>query len=137
MPGFISITASNEVFYKGKVCQPGSTKFTAQVSNAASTAFVVLFVRFKSKLTGSTSEWTSITMQSNAVPGSFSHELFPLEMKALDYFENAWVEYQLVSTDANSNELGRTDIFTERLTLSECVPTPTAIESITPTVMVP
>jgi len=136
MPGFISVSVSDEVFYKGKKCLPSSVKFMAQAANPANTAFVVLFVRFKSKQTGSTSEWTSITMQSLGI-GTFTHDLIPLEMKGVDYFENAWVQYQLVATDANSNKLGRTDIFDERLTLLECVPTPTPIPPITPTVLVP
>jgi hypothetical protein len=136
MPSFVSISVSNPEFYKGKECPPSSVIFTAQ-AGSPNVVFVVLFVRFKSKLTGTTSEWTSITMQSSNIPGSFTHELVPLEMKALDYFENAWVQYQLVSTDANSNPIGRTDIFDERLTLLECVPTPTSTITITPTVLVP
>jgi hypothetical protein len=63
--------------------------------------------------------------------------LVPSEMKAVDLFENAWVQYQLVVTDANSNQIGKTDVFSERLTLLECVPTPVPTESVTPTALVP
>jgi hypothetical protein len=137
MPGFVSISVDVPEFYKGTECLPVSVKFTAQVANPANVAFVVLFVRFKSKQTGSTSEWTSIPMQKIGV-GTFVHDLVPLEMKAVDYFENAWVQYQLVATDANSvNQVGRTEVFSERLSLLECVPTPVPTASITPTVLVP
>lgn len=128
IPGFVSVSASEEVFYKGSKCQPASVQFKAQASDAANTAFVVLFVRFKSKQSGVTSEWTSITMQTNGI-GTFTHELFPLEMKAVDGFENAWVQYQLVATDANAKQIGRTGIFDERLSLLNCAPTPTAAPS--------
>jgi hypothetical protein len=134
-PGFVSISVSDDEFYKGKDCAPVSTKFVAQVSDAMNTRFVVLFVRFKSKQTGVTSEWTSIAMDNTGV-GTFTHDLVPLEMIAVDLFENAWVQYQLVATDANSDQVGRTDIFDERLTLLECVP-PTPFPSITPSVSVP
>jgi hypothetical protein len=136
MEGFLSISVSDEQFYKGKNCLPVSVKFTAQVADPAYTAFVVLFVRFKSKQTDTKSEWTSIAMQNIGV-GTFSHDLVPLEMKAVDLFENAWVQYQLVATDSNSKQVGRTDIFSERLTLLECVQTPTPTVSVTPTVLVP
>ena len=107
------------------------------MADPANTAFVLLFVRFKSKQTGATSEWTnSIAMQSIGV-GTFEHDLIPSEMKAVDLFENAWVQYQLVATDAHSNKLGKTDIFSEKLTLLECVPTPVPTASVTPTVLVP
>jgi hypothetical protein len=136
MEGFVSVSVSDEVFYKGKDCQPVSVKFTAQVADPANTPFVVLFVRFKSKQSGATSEWTSIAMQGIGV-GTYAHDLVPAEMKALDLFENAWVQYQFVSTNANSKEVGRTDTFSERLTLLECVTTPTPTVTITPTVLVP
>lgn len=137
MKGFVSVAVSDAEFYKGKKCPPVSTKITAQVSDLANTAFVVLFVRFRSKLTGATSEWTSIGMQPAGTPGFYTHELVPLEMKGLDAFENAWVEYQIVATDPNTKEVGRTGIFKEQLTLLECVVTPTPTASITPTVLVP
>ena len=137
MPGFFSISVSDEAFYKGTECLPLSVKFTAQVADPVNVAFVLLFVRFKSKQTGVTSEWTdSIIMQSISV-GTFTHDLVPLEMKGRDYFENAWVQYQLVAQDSNSKELGRTDVFSERLTLLECVLTPVPTASVTPTVLVP
>lgn len=135
MTGFVSITTSSEVFYKGKECQPTSVKFTAQVTNPTSVSFVLLFVRFKSKLTGVTSEWTdSIAMQSIGA-GTYLHDLVPLEMKAVDSFENAWVQYQLVSTDSHGKKVAKTDIFDERLALLDCVANPTV--SMTPTVMTP
>jgi hypothetical protein len=136
MEGFISISVSDEQFYKGKECMPVSVKFIAQVADPVNTAFVTLFVRFKSKQTGTKSDWTSIAMQSIGV-GTFAHDLVPSEMKAVDLFENAWVQYQLVVTDANSNQMGKTDVFSERLTLLECVPTPVPTESVTPTALVP
>jgi hypothetical protein len=137
IPGFISISVSDKEFYKGKECLPVSVKFTAQVADIGKTAFVLLFVRFKSKQTGVTSEWTnSIAMQSIGV-GTFAHDLIPSEMKAVDFFENAWVQYQLVATDAKSNEIGKTEVFSEQLSLLNCVPPPTPTVSITPTVLVP
>lgn len=137
MPGFVSVSVSDEAFYKGKACLPVSVKFTAQVADPPRVAFVLLFVRFKSKQSGATSEWAdSIAMQSIGA-GTYTHDLIPSEMKAVDSFENAWVQYQLVATDSNSKKVGKTDIFSERLTLLECVPTPTPTESITPAVLVP
>lgn len=137
MTGFVSVAVSDAEFYKGTQCQPASTKFTANVADAAGTAFVVLFVRFKSKQTGTTSEWTSIGMSPSGIPGIYTHDLVASEMKAVKLFENAWVQYQLVATNAGSREVGRTDIFSERLTLLECVITPTPEPSITPTVLTP
>jgi len=133
IPGFVSISTSSEVFYKNKECMPVSVKFTAQVAEPKSVAFVTLFVRFKSKLTGTSSKWTSIPMESSGAPGVFTHDLVPEEMKAVDIFDNAWVQYQLVSTDSNTTQV-KTSIFAERLALlQKCVATPTVPAPITPT----
>jgi hypothetical protein len=137
IPGFVSISVSAEEFYKGKDCQPASVNFTVQVADPASVSFVLLFVRFKSKQSGATSEWSnSIAMQSIGV-GTYTHDLISTEMKAVESFENAWVQYQLVATDSNSKKVGRTDVFSERLTLLECILTPVPTATITPTVLVP
>ena len=125
MQGFVKVSISDAEFYKGEACLPISVKFTAQVSDIGNTAFVLLFVRFKSKQTGATGEWAdSIAMQSTSA-GTYVHDLITSEMTGLGYFINAWVEYQLVATNSNSDEIGRTGIFSERLTLLECEATPT------------
>jgi hypothetical protein len=136
MRGFVTAFTSEREFFKGGPCQPVSVKFTAQASNPGGTAYVQLFLRFKSRQTGSTSEWTSITMQSIG-GGTYIHDLKAGEMKGVDYFRNSWVQYQFVATDAGINEIGRTDIFDERLSMLECVPTPAPSDTVTPSVTAP
>lgn len=136
MDGFISIVVSETEFYKKGVCEPTSVNFTAQVANPASAAYVVLFVRFKSKYTGVTSEWTSITMKTLG-GGTFTHELFGEDMKSVDGYKNSWVQYQFVTTNSSRREIGRTATFSERLTLLDCVPTPTLEIVPTATVLKP
>jgi hypothetical protein len=133
--GFVTVFISAEEFYK-KGCEPGSVKFTAQVAKPAEAIFVVLFVRFKSKQTGNISDWTSIGMQPLG-NGTFTHDLVPDEMKSLDLYQNAWVQYQLVTTNLDANELGRTAIFSEKLTLLNCSPTATPTVEPTATVLKP
>jgi hypothetical protein len=79
------------------------------------------------------SKWTSIAMDKQTLgAGTFTHELIPLEMKAVDSFENAWVQYQLVATDFVSKQVAKTDVFTEKLALMNCVPTSVPITAIAP-----
>jgi len=131
MRGFVTAFTSEKEFFRAGECVPTTVKFTAQVANPAATAFVQLFLRFKSRQSGATSEWTSITMQSIG-GGTFIHDLKAEEMKGVDFFRNSWVQYQFVATDSGINEIGRTDIFDERLRLLECIPTPVPSESAVP-----
>ena len=136
MTGFLAVNVSEKEFYKGNQCQPTSVKFTAQVSDIINTAYVDLFVRFKSKQSDAASEWTRISMDTIGA-GTFLHDLTAEEMKGGVSFQNPWVQYQFVATKANAREIGRTDIFSERLSLLECKPTPTPTLSPTPTVLKP
>lgn len=135
MTGFVAVFSNATEFYK-KGCEPGTVKITAQVADAAAVRFVVLFVRFKSKQTGTTSKWTSIGMGTLGA-GTYTHDLLPDEIKAVEIFKNAWVEYQVVATDGDAKELGHTAVFSEKLTLLECVPTPTGTIEPTATVLKP
>lgn len=91
---------------------------------------------FKSKQTGTTSKWTSIGMGTLGA-GTYTHDLLPDEIKAVEIFKNAWVEYQVVATDGDAKELGHTAVFSEKLTLLECVPTPTGTNEPTATILKP
>ena len=137
MKGFVTVILSNPEFYKAGECQPTSVKITAQASDFFSTFYVVLFVRFKVKQSDIKSEWTRIAIPSRDYSGTFTHDLVPEELKSVDLYHNAWVQYQFVAFNSKDIEIGRTGIFAERLTLLDCVPTPTVTVTPTPTVLKP
>jgi hypothetical protein len=130
LDGFAYINLSVREFYIGD-CEPSEVKFTAQAANAYATAFVVLFVRFKSITTGATGPWTDIAMINNGA-GTFAYTLVPDEMKGVNSFQNPWVQYQLVAADANGGQIGRTQIFDELLALKNCPLTPFPTATSTP-----
>lgn len=126
LEGFAWVKLSTNEFYLGR-CEPASVEFTAQVAQPDKAPFVVLFVRLKSVVTGSTSRWTDLGM-TNLGAGTFTHTLVPDEIKSLSSFEQPWVQYQLVAAAAGGKEVGRTQIFDELLRLKNCpltaTPTP-------------
>ena len=136
MKGFLRVNVSGPEFYKGQECQPTSVQFTAQVSDVLNTAYVLLFVRLKSKQSGVTGDWADSIKMKTIGAGTYVHDLVTMEMKGVPSFQNAWVQYQFVATNDKGREIGRTDIFSERLTLLECKPTPTPEVSPTPTVLI-
>lgn len=129
--GFAGVNTSSIAFYKGKGCDPTSVKFTAQTNAKMKAAYVVLFVRLASKSSGAKSEWTSITIPNDG-SNIFTHTLLPDEIKAVDNFENPWVQYQFVATSNSGAEVGRTGVFEEFLSLLRCVPTETPTATQTP-----
>lgn len=135
MEGFVSILASDPVFYYGEGCEPKSVKFTVQTSDVGAT-FVVLFTRFISRTSGAKSAWTSITMD-NGGAGVFTHVLTPQEMIAVDSYTDPWVQFQFVATSASSKEVGRTGFFDKQLSMLTCSQTDTPTPLPTPTVLKP
>jgi hypothetical protein len=129
MQGFVFVTASIPEFYKGTGCQPSSVRITAQ-AGLSDTTHVLLFVRFKSLQSERVSLWTTIDMQTIGA-GTYVHDLISTQMKEDQFFQNAWVEYQIVATNSAGKEIGRTDIFKEKVKMSTCVPT---LPSTPPTV---
>ncbi len=124
MEGFTAVMISDNEFYKGRKCDPSFVKLTAQVLDRDRTAYVLLFVRFRSLTSGNASEWTSISMQTIGA-GTYVHDLYSDEMKNDAFYTTAWVEYQFVATTSDATEIGRTAIFKEKLTMLPCTTTPT------------
>ncbi|GAB4537946.1 MAG: hypothetical protein Fur002_00590 [Anaerolineales bacterium] len=131
MDGFVGIKTSSIVFYRSGDCEPSSVTFTVQTANSVKAEFVVLFTRFVSRATGAQSAWTSITMKNEGL-NTFSYELKPAEMKAVDSFTDPWVQFQFVATNKKSVEVGRTGIFDKQLALLACLPTETPTPTATP-----
>lgn len=124
LDGFVSVTTSLTEFYKAGECEPSTVRITAQAADITNTAFVLLFVRFKSMAAERTGKWTIIYMDTIGA-GTYLHDLSTSEIREDAYFTTSWVEYQIVATTQSGKEIGRTDIFKERLTMLACVPTAT------------
>lgn len=124
MEGFVSVNISLTEIYKDKGCFPAVVRISAQLNSTVNVAHVLLFARFKSLKAERAAKWTTIEMQPLGA-GTFIHDLASSQMLDDAYFETSWIEYQVVSTTKGGVEVGRTDIFKERLKMLECIP-PTA-----------
>lgn len=122
--GFISIAISLTEIYKAKGCEPSVVRVTAQVVDSTTASYVLLFTRFKSKTAERVGKWTKFDMIPLGA-GTYIFDLSSEQIKDDAYFETAWIEYQIVSTSKAGSEIGRTDIFKERLTMLACDPNAT------------
>ncbi|MDD2923288.1 MAG: hypothetical protein PHQ36_13465, partial [Anaerolineales bacterium] len=102
MEGFVSIKISSNVFYRGNDCEPTSVKFVVLTANSAKADFVVLSTRFISRATGVKSNWSGITMLGDGL-GTYTYELLPEKMEAINAYIDPWVQFQFVATDKKGN----------------------------------
>ncbi len=133
--GFLSINAPSGNLSLSQACGPVSAKFTVQASDPIRTEYVTLFVRLRSKATDKVSDWTNIEMEKLGA-GTFTHELAAAEIQGTEFFKDPWLEYQIVATTISRREIGRTDIYKEKLTLLTCEPTQTPTATLSPTATV-
>lgn len=124
MQGFVFVNVSTSEFYKNRECEPSFVKITAQ-AGLPETAYVLLFTRFKSLTSERASRWTKFDMQTIGA-GTYVYDVYSDQMLEDAYFQNAWLEYQIVATNVSGKEIGRTDIFKEKVKMLTCIPpTPT------------
>lgn len=131
MPGFVFVSASVSEIYKSGQCEPSKVKITAQVFDQNAVKYVLLFARFKSLTSQRASKWTNIPMETIGA-GTYIHELSSDQMLEDAYFQTSWIEYQIVATTASGKQIGRTDIFKEKVKMLECVSTPTLTATVKP-----
>jgi hypothetical protein len=83
----------------------------------------LLFYRLRYKTSGDRTDW------NNGVPmfpseGNFIYDLSAASLTDFNQFKEpvAWVQFQLVALSADGTVIGRSDVFTDRLTISTICP---------------
>ena len=115
--GFLSLEQSVDLFYWGP-CDPHAVSITVQVADTTRVFSVVIFLKYRNRSTGSTTGWNQGFSMDGVGGGTYTIVLDGQEMGV--YPDSSWVMFQIVATDVNSNELARTAVFPESLTLSKC-----------------
>jgi hypothetical protein len=120
--GFASVLFSYHVLYWDEgPCMPREIKISAFVVDTVNTDKVLLFMRLRSKLnTLDITEWGAGAMMIKADNGSFNYDVHTWNLKQYYYYPNAWLEYQLVAFTEDMEEIGRTQVYDQNITLSRC-----------------
>lgn len=116
---FSSVNLSAQVF--STVCEPKTVRF--EVSADPTVYSVVLFLRLNYKTAGDYTPWNE-GIAMNPGGGKFTYDL---KAANLPYFSPqkdpvAWVQFQLIATARGGAILGRSEVFTNKLTLSAICP---------------
>lgn len=117
--GFLGLYLSGDQLFWGG-CQPSEVQISIQAANPGATAHVTLFTRLESKATGADNGWDSGTLMPKTAVGTFSLLLKAEEVRGHDNFNLAWVNFQIVATDARSRTIGKTPVYTRELSLARC-----------------
>jgi len=114
--GFESIVLSGDQIFLGS-CGPSEVTFNVQVTSPDKIESVVIFLRRRDKVTGEETGWNRGDTLEDQGDGHFT---YVLKSSQLGDHNNNWILYQLVGTDDSNENLARSPVFAESLTLLTC-----------------
>ena len=119
-PGFLSVSISDNKIFWGN-CTPNKSRITAKVEDPDEVISVVIFTQVKSMKKEDYTPWTTGNVMFNHRDGMFSYTMIGSEIEGHNHYKNSWVRFQLVATNIEGEEVGRTQIYTEVIDLSPCM----------------
>jgi hypothetical protein len=119
-PGFESVNVSQSRLYWGS-CKYNRTAISAVVEDPQDVISVVIFVRVKSAEKEDYTPWTTGDVMFNHGNGRFSYLLRGSAIEGHNHYKKSWVFFQLVATDNKGEEVGRTRVYTNAISLEPCM----------------
>lgn len=111
--------SSTQVYYNNNACGPRQLTLSVVVSDPQVYS-VFLFVRLKEKSSGDKTDWNDGIPMSAQGNGTFQTTLLTQDIPGYAAYAEAWLQYQFVATDAQQNNLARSPVYAETITLSKC-----------------
>lgn len=118
--GFTSVTISTNKIFWG-VCKNNKATVTAVVDDPDEVLSVIIFVRVKAAQKEDYTPWTTGDAMHDHGDGTYTYILRGSEIEGHNHYKNSWVFFQLVATNIEGREVGRTIIYREALALSPCM----------------
>lgn len=118
-PGFASVTYSPTKIYWGG-CTPNSVTIIAKVDDVEEVTSVIIFVRVKDLTEEDYTPWTNGDVMQNRGQGEFTTVLIGSKINGHDHYLRSWVYFQLVATNIEGEEIGRTRIYDKAFDMYPC-----------------
>jgi hypothetical protein len=122
--GFQSVLVARDAIYFGSECSlPAEVELSVRVLKPEQVGLVSLFLRLRNKDSGGDTGWDIGTTMTPLGGGQYSLVLDANALHADDrysYYNDAWLEFQLVAFDSKVREIGRSEKLLERISLQKC-----------------
>jgi hypothetical protein len=118
---FLSVQRSTGQIVWGSTCEGArNIKFTAQVVPARRLKFVTLWYRLQDKYSGRHTDWGGGAILSDNDQGTYFYTLELSQIQSYRYYEDAWLQYQLVASTVTRKVLGRSVVSRTDVSLTHC-----------------
>jgi hypothetical protein len=118
---FMSVQRSTDVIVWGSTCEGArSIRFTVGVQPARRLRYVTLWYRLQDKYSGRHTDWGGGAIMSDNDQGTYFYTLELSQIDRYRFYEDAWLQYQLVASTATQKVLGRSVVSQTDISLRHC-----------------
>lgn len=117
--GFLSVSISENKIFWGS-CKHNKTTITAVVEDEDEAFSVVIFMYVRAANRDDSTPWTKGNVMHDHGDGTYTYVMRGSEVEGHNHYKNSWVVFQLVITDIEGVEVGRTRIYDSSIALSPC-----------------
>ncbi len=119
-PAFASVAISATQMNWGDTCDTNSVTITAQASSAYNITSMLLFTRLQSLNGNVPTVWNKAVSMHNDGLGTFTYDISTEVIMHYQDYNQAWIQYQLVAYNMEQQEVARTKVYENNLTLARC-----------------
>ncbi len=118
---FLNVQRSTSQLVWGSTCEGARfIKFTAQVMPVRRLRYVTLWYRLQDKYSGRHTDWGGGAIFKDNDQGTYFYTLELSQLQHYRYYEDAWLQYQLVASTSYQKALGRSVVSQNQVSLTHC-----------------
>jgi hypothetical protein len=117
---FLSVQRSTSQIVWGGDCGARSIRFIAQVMPVRRLRYVTLWYRLQDKYSSRHTNWGGGAIMSSNDQGTYFYDLDLSQIHRYRFYQDAWLQYQLVASTATEQVLGRSLVSRSDVSLTHC-----------------
>ena len=118
---FLVVQRSTDQLVWGSTCEGARfIRFTASVQLVRRLRYVTLWYRLQDKYSSRHTDWGGGAIFNDNDQGLYFYTLELSQIQRYRYFEDAWLQYQLVASTATEKVLGRSVVSRNEVSLTHC-----------------
>lgn len=118
---FTYVQVSTHQLVWGSTCDGDrSITFVANVTPVRRLKYVLLFIRLQDKYSGRGTEWGAGAIMKDNDQGKYFYKLELDQIEDYKFYEDAWLQYQLVASTVGLNVLGRSVVDRTSVSVTHC-----------------
>ena len=111
---------TSQIVWGGDCAGSRSIRFTTQVMPARRLRYVTLWYRLQDKYSGRGTAWGGGAIMSDNDQGTYFYDLDLSQIARYRFYQDAWLQYQLVASTATQRVLGRSVVSRTEVSLRHC-----------------